>query len=370
MNTRRKKRIVFDCLLVTGLVFSVWATRFSQFIETYYSTAIYYLTIRPYSLLTGVFPFSLAEVIVVVTAVFVFFTLLRGLVTLFRNPAVFVSSIPAKVLRLVRPAAVLLLLFNLMWGLNYSRLTFAQISGLPVEPASVSELAGLARRLTHRANDLRELTNEDDRGVMTLPAGVRDMFNRAYLGYEKAAQIYPELGGRHGRPKGVFLSRYWSYTGIGGVYFPFTAEANVNIDMPHFMLPSAATHEMAHQRGFAREDEANYIAYLTSILHPDPDFQYSGVILALIYAMNQLHRCDTEIWREIRDEFSAGVRRDLQEWREYRERYEGVVNQISNNVNDAYLRANRQGDGVHSYGRMVDLLLAEFRLANARATVR
>ncbi len=199
---------------------------------------------------------------------------------------------------------------------------------------------------------------------MTLPNGIRGMFDRAHLGYERAAEIYPELGGQYGRPKGVMLSPYWSYTGIGGVFFPFTAEPNVNTNMPHFMLASTTTHEMAHQRGFAREDEANYIAYLTSTLHPDPDFQYSGVMLALTYTMNSLYRFSPEIWSEIRNMYSEGVIRDLIGWQEYRARYEGPVKEISTKVNDTYLMANRQEDGVHSYGRMVDLMLAEFRAAS------
>jgi len=63
-----------------------------------------------------------------------------------------------------------------------------------------------------------------------------------------------------------------SYLGIGGVYFPFTGEANVNISMPHTSIPFTACHEMAHQIGFAREDEANFIAYIACKNHPSPDF--------------------------------------------------------------------------------------------------
>ena len=38
-----------------------------------------------------------------------------------------------------------------------------------------------------------------------------------------------------------------------------------------------------------------------------------------------------------------------------------VIAQVSETVNDAYLKANNQQDGTQSYGRMVDLLLADFR---------
>lgn len=361
MKLRLLIRPILYSLFAIGLVFSLLAPRFTQLIESGYSTTIYYWTIRPYSLLTGLVPFSLAELVVVGTVGFITYKLVKVVIVISKNPKGFAKELPQKGVRLAALLAVLYLAFNLMWGLNYSRMTFAEISGLPVEPASVNELAELALHLVNWANELREEVVEDEHGVMILANGIQEMFDRAHLGYDQAAEIYPQLRGRYGRPKGVMLSHYWSYTGIAGVFFPFTAEANVNIKMPHFMLPSTTTHEMAHQRGFAREDEANYIAYLTSTLHPDPDFQYSGVMLALTYTMNALYRYDIDAWNYIRVEYSDGVRRDLRDWQEYRNRYEGQVNQVSNSVNNTYLKLNRQEDGVHSYGRMVDLMLAEFR---------
>jgi len=86
--------------------------------------------------------------------------------------------------------------------------------------------------------------------------------------------------------------------------------------------------------------------------------------LALTHTMNALHRYDTETWNKIRSQYSEGVNRDLRDWRDHIERYEGLVEQVSSSVNDTYLKANRQEEGIHSYGRMVDLLLAEFRVSN------
>ncbi|MEL7566570.1 MAG: DUF3810 domain-containing protein [Dehalobacterium sp.] len=364
MTNKRLTQLILYSLLLLGVIFSLFAPQFPQLIEYGYSTKLYYWTIRQYSLLTGIFPFSLAELIVVGTIAFMIYQTGKAMIMFHKSRKDFIKGLFKTSGRLALMLVLVYLVFNLMWGLNYSRMTFAEISGLPVEPASVNELAELALDLTYRANDLRDQAAEDDQGVMTIPHGLKDMFYRAHLGYERASEIYPELGGSYGRPKGVMMSHYWSYTGISGAFFPFTAEANVNINMPHFMLPATTTHEMAHQRGFAREDEANYIAYLTCTLHPDEDFQYSGVIFALLSTMNALQRYDTETWREIRVLYSDGVNRDLKDWQDYIERYEGPVKELSTSVNNSYLKANRQKDGVHSYGRMVDLLLAEFRVRN------
>jgi hypothetical protein len=142
---------------------------------------------------------------------------------------------------------------------------------------------------------------------------------------------------------------------------PYTGEANVNTNITDFMLPATAAHEMAHQRGFAREDEANYIAYLTCTLNPDVDFQYSGTMLALIYSANALAGADASSYKELYKTYSEGIRRDLKYDYEFWQKYKGKTQEISNNINNTYLRTNGQKDGVQSYGRMVDLLLAEQR---------
>lgn len=352
---------IWVILLATGVLLMQVAARFPAFVEAVYSRSAYPWLIRPLSLFTGLFPFSLAELLLLGLLGWGVFLLARAVARLVQNPRGVVTGLPRTGFKFAAGLAVVYLGFNLMWGLNYSRLTFAQISGLQVEPATVEELAQLALHLTCRANSLRELVEEDEQGVMALSGSVREMFARADAGFAAAAQVYPELGGKYGRPKGVLLSRLMSAAGITGIYIPFTAEANVNVHAPHVFLPATTAHEMAHQRGFAREDEANYIGYLACVLHPDPDFQYSGVLLALTQTMNALARHDLEAYQEIRSLYSQGLNRDLSHWREYWSKFEGPVERASTRVNNTYLRANRQGDGVASYGRMVDLLLAEFR---------
>ena len=129
-------------------------------------------------------------------------------------------------------------------------------------------------------------------------------------------------------PKPVLFSELMSYADIAGMYFPFTVESNINTDGPFFTIPATMGHEMAHQCGFMREDEANFIGYLACKDATDPLTRYSGYSLAYDYALSAL---------------------------------EGPVAEASNAANNAYLKANQQQDGTRSYGRMVDLLLAEAR---------
>lgn len=365
---RRKQTFWFSVCFLTavGYLISVFAARYPGPLEAVYSTGLYIQLIRPYSMITGIFPFSVAELLIISAVVYGTYTAMKTAVRLKRRTGPGAIQVFRVGLQGLLALAFIVVSFQLMWGLNYNRQPFAEIAGLTVQPSGVNELAGLAQKLVDRANALRLQVNEDEQGVMKVSGGISDMFSRAQLGYDAAGEVYPELAGRYGRPKGILLSPYFSYTGITGIYFPFTGEANVNTSIPQYMLPSTTMHEMAHQRGFAREDEANYIAYLTSTLHPDTDFQYSGVMLALNYTMNQLYRYAPESWLEIREQYSDGLIRDLSAWQAYRERYRGKVWTASNNVNNSYLVLNKQTDGVHSYGRMVDLLLADYLSAQSK----
>jgi hypothetical protein len=251
--------------------------------------------------------------------------------------------------------------FVVLWGINYHRQPFSVIADLDVRPASVSELVQVGEDILEKTNTLRTKVKETDSGTMLFPGGYREILSQADKGYIKAAELYPELGGKYGKPKPVMLSRLMTITGIWGVYFPITAEANVNISIPDSMIPESACHEMAHQRGFAREDEANYIASVVCRLHPSYEFQYSGTLSSLIHVMNTIYTYSPDEYKRLYAKYSDGVKRDLKELDESNKSSEGVVGEISNKINDTYLKANMQEDGVQSYGRMVDLLIAEYR---------
>jgi len=357
-----KHSLICAFLLPLTFLASYILSFFPPFVEKYYSKGMFRIINQPLSLITGVSPFSLGELIVVSVFILIPIALivLAAKIIKYRDRIRVINGFRL-LLNITAIIGVLYLIFIFVWGLNYHRLPFADIVGLKVEPTSVVELEELCRELIARGNILRDEVKEDANGVMTFTASKRDALKRSYQGYENAQHIYPILGGTYGSPKGVLLSEGMSYLGISGIYFPFTGEANVNMSIPYSLIPATICHEMAHQRGFAREDEANYIAYITSVLHPDIDFQYSGTLLAIIHSMNALYRHDPEGFYSLSKLYSDGIRRDLAYIRSYWQRYEGPVERASNRMNDAYLKSNMQEDGVHSYGRMVDLLIAAFK---------
>lgn len=224
----------------------------------------------------------------------------------------------------------------------------------------------LTQSLAIDANELREMTNgEDEKGAFQLSLGMHELEEQAAEAMAKLSEDYPVLGGKYGAPKPVLLSSLMSHTEITGIFIPFTMEANVNVDIPDYSIPSTMLHELAHLRGFMREDEANFIAYLAGMKSENPEINYSSTMLALIISGNALYKENADLYFEIRDQYSDKVLIDIRENSRYWQQYEDtVISTVSNKINDTYLKVNDQSDGVKSYGRMVDLLLAKYRQDN------
>ncbi len=128
--------------------------------------------------------------------------------------------------------------------------------------------------------------------------------------------------------------------------------------MTDYNIPFTACHELSHLRGFMQEEEANFIAFLACRKSEDPQFQYSGSMLGWINCMNVLYEADYDTWEEIHSQILPQVKADLQANNEFWDQYDGRVAEVADQVNDNYLKANGQEEGVQSYDRMADLIVA------------
>lgn len=355
------RRMVAWGLLPAAVGVHLLAAQAPSWVERLYARGLYPLVAAALSWLTGLLPFSVAELhlaAAVVLAVMGMVAFVRGLA---RSAGRRWRVAGRALRRLWAGAGIAYALFVGLWGLNYRRQPMAESLGLVVRPAPPSELAAVAAELADEANRARVGLPEDGAGVFRLTDGLRGTLRRVPLGFAAAARTHPLLAGASSPPKAALLSPLLSRMGITGIFCPFTGEAHVNADVPAPDLPFTASHELAHGHGFAREEEASYAGYLACLSHPDPGFRYSGVLMASAYAQSALARADRQAARRVEAARSAAVRRDLDALREWAARHQGPVEEASRRVNDAYLRAHGEADGVRSYGRMVDLLLAERR---------
>jgi len=360
------KRVYLLLLFPLSFVLIYVAKLNSDFAEHVFALRIYKWLSQIISMVTGIFPFSLAEILIILLPITFLFLFLRFIVKLIREKENRATRLWKGILNVLCILSVTLFLFVILGGINYYRYPFRHYSNLKVRDSSIHELYDLTLSLAMEANQLREMTNGvDENGAFRLTLSVNELAEHAADAMAKLSEEYPVLGGNYGAPKPVLSSSLMSYTEITGIFIPFTMEANVNVDIPDYSIPSTMLHELAHLRGFMREDEANFISYLAGMKSEHPEIRYSSTMLALIISGNALYKEDTDLYFEIRDQYSEKVLIDIRENSRYWQQYEDtVISTVSNKINDTYLKANAQSDGVKSYGRMVDLLLAKYRKDN------
>ena len=343
-------------LLMLSAVLLVLANNAEGFAQ-WYSVTVYAALVHTIGRFFGLLSFSAAEVLLYITAavlVSAVIWMIRSLLT-DRDAK---KSVQNMLHGCFLGASILFFLYVVNCGVNYHRDSFAESIGLELEDYTVEELECICRMLTEEVNALAEQVQRDERGIMLLG---QDIQADAVRAMERLAQTYPVLQGYYPQPKGLMIPWILSVQQISGIYSPFTIEANYNSGMVDYNIPFTACHELSHLRGFMQEEEANFIAYLACSGSDVTEFRYSGNLLAWIYCTNALYRADYECWTALRAELSVWADFDLKENSAYWRKYDGQVAEIADKVNDNYLKANGQTEGIKSYGRMVDLMAAYYK---------
>ncbi|MBC8570843.1 DUF3810 domain-containing protein [Zongyangia hominis] len=332
----------------------------SAFAEGYVRT-VYPVFMRAISFVTSLFPFALVEWVVPLAVLAVLIYLIAVIVRAVRRREGRGLILYKAGVNLCVIGSCIFLALTLFCSMNYHRYPAADLMGLTVRDSSKEELAALVEELIGEVNDLRTQVPEDENGVMTFSGSLGDLTKQMKGEYARFSSGTDFVNEVSARPKVLLCSRPMSYTKLVGFFFPFTFEANINGDVSHYSIPFNAAHELSHLAGFMREDEANFISYLCCVSSGDVSVRYSGKVMAMIYAGNALFRIDPELHTQLMSALDDGVRRDFAANSAYWSQFEGPVAQVADNVNDAYLKSQHQADGVQSYGRVVDLLLAQYR---------
>lgn len=245
--------------------------------------------------------------------------------------------------------------FCLLWGVYYYADDFTAQSGLKNEPVSTEQLERVTVHFAQLANDYAGRVERDENGVYN--ADRRALLAYSPQLYRAVERDFPCLAGPAFAAKGIFCSKVMSLVDFTGFFFPFTGEANVNLDFPPSLLPSTIAHELAHQRGVAKEQEANFVAVLACLADGDPNYVYSAALLAYTHLGNALRQADYAAWERIYDSLDERVLTDFAANRAYWARFDTPVQTASNSVYEGFLHSYDQNLGLRSYGACVDLLV-------------
>lgn len=362
-------RLPWLVLILVGLLIPFFLRNNPDSVERVYSRSIYPVIASVLGKISSLVSFSIAEIAIISIVLILVVVLLVRLIRLIfgklirrrQNRIRFFSYL----ISLCIFFGIMLNLFYCLWGFNHYRTPIDKLLDMNVEEYTVTEIADAYERLSKQAALLREQVNENGNNVFAL-----EDTKAAYL---SVVDAYSALGKENPifdinvfPVKPVGFSKFLSRIGISGIYIPYTAEANINVDQPDLYILADAAHETAHFLGFAREDEATFIAYLASQYSDNPAFKYSCTMQALASVGNRLYYQDEELYIEITQRcYSNGMKLDREDYIRHLEKYrDDPLSKLNDKINDAYLKHNGQQAGVQSYSNSAELIIAYLNLNN------
>jgi len=317
------------------------------------------------SSITGIVPFSVAEIVIVVFVGRQLLGAAKGIDQVRNADRRLANALAAGVLRIGADIGVVVATFYLVWGFNYARPPLESRQQWNGAEAGVEELARLAQEMIEAANfEYATITGADDSGQPTVGPQDTELIAQLTTGWQATEEILGAPASAlvgFGNPKGLWASTMLDYGQTSGFYFPWTGEANYNLGTPDVNKPQVIAHEMSHQRGFAPEDEANFTGYLAASLADEPYPRYSAYVFAQRQLLAALSRYDRDRARNLAGLRLPGVQRDIRAASEYWQQFEGRTSRATRSMNNAYLRTNRVPGGILSYNRSVELLIAYAR---------
>lgn len=354
VNRIKIPRVIMLSLLMVSLLLRIAAEKINGFSE-FYCQNIYQYMVFFFSSITGVVPFSIAEIIVIILPIVLILYFLLLIIKIIKKKKEGRKLLIRFFLNLLCTVSVLAFLFMTNCGINYDRNTAAEIYHLQPKEVSAEELCRVCIIIADGAAQSREKIEKENHNFFN-----NETPEKAQQAVNSLSESYDSLFRTGARPKNILLSRWMSYTKITGVYFPYTFESNINSDVPDYTIPATMCHELAHTIGIMREDEANFTAFLACINSREPELAYSGYMLAYAYLGNALYKADQELYYQAAAHVSDSMWKDIEENNRYWEQFETPVAETASNINHHYLQSNAQKDGVKSYGKVTDLIIAYY----------
>jgi hypothetical protein len=353
-----KAWIVIVLLVVLIKLFAI----FPQAVEKYYANGLYIFISRIQRFLFGWIPVSMGDILYLVAGIYLLVKLIKFIRTVIKRKA------PAGFWKnglqwLLFTGLWVYALFNILWGLNYNRMGTAHQMQLEMKPYSNEELktvmAVLMQRLEANSDSLYQTRNRYQNNA--------HLFDTAFAAYKNAGSSYAHLQYSNKSVKPSLFSYLGDYLGYTGYYNPFTGEAQVNTTVPVFVRPFTTCHEIGHQLGYAKENEANFAGYLSAKSATDPAFRYSVYFDLYGYGIRELYGKDSMAALEINKRLPISVKKDYIALRDFYLRYQNPIEPYIRKIYGQYLKANEQPSGMQSYTEVMAFLIAYYKKYGANA---
>lgn len=349
---KNKKRII-ALSLIPAIVIVKGLALFPEFIETYYSNGFYQFTSKLFRYTLGWLPFSFGDLVYGVGILYIFRWLFLNRRRIIKDTKNWITDVFAAI-------SIIYIAFHLFWGFNYYRLPLHKSLNLEAN-YTTEALVDVTKKLISKSNALQlEITNNDTVKV-ELPLTKSQILKRVPEGYAILKVKFPHLAYQAKSIKRSLFSLPLTYMGFSGYLNPLTNEAQVDGLIPAFKFPTTASHEVAHQLGYAAENEANFIGCLAATSHNNIYFNYSGYTFGLRHCLHEVYRRDKDLYFELIETVNKGILKNYQEVRDFWDSYQNPTEPFFKTTYNTYLEANNQEGGMKSYSYVVALIVNHFK---------
>lgn len=349
-NKTIRARGIVILSLTLFIILMMWFADYPNAVERYYSQGLYPVICHVFHPVFNLFPFSVGDIIYIAVVVYLLYALVRLIRMLIKRQWKPTWNF---VLGITIGIETAIIVFYLFWGLNYYRPSAAERLNLQDSTYTLADLKTTTSTLIDSANACRERV-----GATELDQTNKIIYQTAISAVKQLADSSAVFKTYSPNIKPSLLSPLLNYLGTSGYYNPFTSESQMNYEMPVFVRPFVACHELSHQMGFGPEDEANFAGFLAGIHSKDRLLRYSSYYVGVQEFMFALKLQDSLSRKELKKRISPLVLVDFKQERDYWLVYEGKIERISSVFYDNFLKANNQPQGLKTYNRMVLLVLA------------
>ena len=356
-----KRKYFLPLFLLFQIIFLQILPFFPKFVEQFYSNGFYQFLSKFERIIFGKIPFSVGDCIygILILLIICWFWYVRN------N---WRQNYKDYILKIVSCFSVFYFLFHTLWAFNYYRQPLFEKMNIARE-YSDADLLDFIKKLIKKTNEIQyKITKNDSltssptdsinyESKVVFPYAQKQAFSMTLNGYNTLAKTHKYFTYNNLSIKKSLFSVPLTYMGFAGYLNPFTNEAQVNDLLPMYNFPMTACHEMAHQIGYASENECNFIGFLASIKNDDLYFKYAGYGTALRYCINNIMIRNPELGAQLLKTIHPGILKNYQETETFWDNYNTFINDGFYAFYDQFLKTNHQKDGMDSYSKFVDLMI-------------
>ncbi|ULC58839.1 DUF3810 domain-containing protein [Flaviramulus sp. BrNp1-15] len=348
----KNKKTILALSIIPQFFLIKLLSNFPEFVEQFYSNGFYQFISKNFRYTLGWIPFSFGDIVYT-------FAIIYMIRWIFKNRKRLRQDTKNWFIDVASAFALIYFAFHVFWGLNYYRLPLHKNLNLNAD-YTTEQLVLVAEKLIEKTNQTHLEVAKNDTLKVEMPFTKSDILKLAPEGYENLKQIFPHLEYKPKSIKKSLFSYPLTYMGFSGYLNPLTNEAQVDALIPSYKFPTTTSHEIAHQLGYAAENEANFIGCLAAINHDNIYFNYAGYAFALRFCLNEIYNRDECLFEDMVADVNIGILKNYEEVRLFWEAHQNPAEPYFKIFYSNFLKANKQSKGMESYSYVVALLTNYF----------